>query len=67
MATFYSDVAFSAMEGLVKVLGGDMFPRTDLTPKDWEDLENIGKAICESLKSKGMYVNKARNDPSGRW
>jgi hypothetical protein len=55
------------MEGMVAVLGGEMFPRDDLTPKDVEDLERMGKLICEALKKKGMYVNEARKDPSGRW
>lgn len=44
----------------------DMYMVVNSTHKD-ELLRQWGRETIDMLKSRGIYVNEARKDPSGRW
>lgn len=37
------------------------------SPRERLIVEQWGKRLIEDLRLQGLYINQARNDPSGRW
>lgn len=58
--TFYLDLLVGIAEGLEE-------PLDDIRSMPTAEIDRYGKQIVDALKKKGLYINTARNDPSGRW